>query len=474
MHRCPQCDYAYGPLPGVPAEPLGRFTATVRCPECSFEVPAGALLLVGSSSEAGAQPLTARRRWWQVMVALAPMWFVLQMGVEGIFGLISKRAAGLSGWDALRASGLLLVGLVIWGAWRRWTPAGEAEARAPASVDMRWLCVPGAIEVFTTAPGVVIPRSGTVRNDETTRTALRTGVAHTVHATADLRSVTAHMPIGRGRRWRAGDRPVAAIHANFWFRDRHGKRSSLYTLVIHMDTGADPGLSAADRAGGIIEAGDRIAGAVRGAVGMEDAVDVRAHASAGSAMHGSADAELPLVIDGALHAQRPWPGPENTLAIALCIPLLVAFGGPVVWGMRQVLQWFTPSPIPPLPGWMDWWAAGGAVALVVIVLLWYGLARHLRRRELARCRWEVRTRGLCVVERSMTLTGDPAGERTIDIPAEGVAAVEARTTRGRRQLVATGRDGRALARITLEVIPEGGAAALAQRVRKRLGGGARD
>ena len=76
-------------------------------------------------------------------------------------------------------------------------------------------------------------------------------------------------------------------------------------------------------------------------------------------------------------------------------------------------------------------------------------------------------------QRSMTLTGDPAGERTIDIPAEGVAAVEARTTRGRRQLVATGRDGRALARVTLEAIPDGGAAALAQRVWERLGGGAR-
>lgn len=472
MHRCPQCDYAYGPLPGVPAEPFGRFTAAVRCPECAFEVPEGAVLVVGSSTEAGAQPLTARRRWLQVLAALAPMWFVLQMGVEGTFGLISKRTGGLSGLDALKALGLVMIGFVIWTAWRRWTPAGEADARAPASVDMRWLCVPGAIEVFTTAPGVVMPARSKVRNDETQRTALRSGVARTVHAAEDLRSITAHTPFGRGRRWRANDRSVAAIHANVWFRDRHGKRTTLYTLVIHVDSGAEPGAPGTDRAAAIIEAGDRIAGAIRRAVGPQGAEGVNDATDAASATRAAAldaGAEPPLVIEGGLHAQRPWPGPTTALAVAFCIPLLVAFGGPAVWAVRQALKLLATGPVPPLPGWMDWWAVAGAVAIVVIVLLWRWLARHLRRRELARCRWEIGARGLRVIEQPMTLAGDPAGERTRDVAADRIASVEVRAKRGRLQLVASGRDGRALARITLDSIPGGSAEALAAAMRARLG-----
>ena len=69
MHRCPACDYELGPLPGVPAEPFGAFTAEVRCPECAFEVPTGARVLSGSTTEVGVQALTGRRRLWQIAIA---------------------------------------------------------------------------------------------------------------------------------------------------------------------------------------------------------------------------------------------------------------------------------------------------------------------------------------------------------------------------------------------------------------------
>ena len=62
MHRCPACDYELGPLPGVPEEPFGAFTAEVRCPECAFTIPQGARVLSGSTTELGAQPLTVRRQ----------------------------------------------------------------------------------------------------------------------------------------------------------------------------------------------------------------------------------------------------------------------------------------------------------------------------------------------------------------------------------------------------------------------------
>ncbi|PHX78347.1 MAG: hypothetical protein CK544_03330, partial [Planctomycetaceae bacterium] len=149
MHYCLRCHYALGPLPGVPADQLGEFTADVRCPECAFEIPQGARILVGSSTEAGAQPLTNRRRMRQILVTLAPSVFFLVAGIQGLVALVAQGVAGFTGWNAMRALSLVLFGFLIWAVWRKWTPVEGSNGRAPASWDTRWLCVPGALEVFS-------------------------------------------------------------------------------------------------------------------------------------------------------------------------------------------------------------------------------------------------------------------------------------------------------------------------------------
>ena len=155
MHRCPQCDYAYGHLPGVPEDRFGAFTAAVTCPECAFEIPAGARLVIGSGVEAGAQPMTRARRNRQLLAALAPMGYLLFMSVEGIFDVASTWSTGVRVWDALKVAGLPFVGLVLWRAWVHWTPNTTNEGRAPASFSQRWLCAPGALVVFAGEPTTV-------------------------------------------------------------------------------------------------------------------------------------------------------------------------------------------------------------------------------------------------------------------------------------------------------------------------------
>jgi hypothetical protein len=96
MHRCPKCDYALGALRGAPADRFGEFTEDVRCPECSFLVPKGARLLTGSSTMAGSQPLTGRRRINQLLLAAAPSLYMLMLGIEGMVGLVRGGVAGFS------------------------------------------------------------------------------------------------------------------------------------------------------------------------------------------------------------------------------------------------------------------------------------------------------------------------------------------------------------------------------------------
>jgi hypothetical protein len=96
-----------------------------------------------------------------------------------------------------------------------------------------------------------------------------------------------------------------------------------------------------------------------------------------------------------------------------------------------------------------------------------------RRRSLARCRWDVGEPGIRVTERRVDLRGETTDEFVRDVPGGRIAGIEVRTEHGRIRLVATSHDGRVLAGIALDEIPEGGAEALAQRIRERVWGGAR-
>lgn len=447
MHRCPQCDYAYGHLPGVPEERFGAFTAAVTCPECAFEVPAGARLVVGSSVEAGAQPLTRARRNRQLLAALAPMGYLLFMSIRGIFEIASKWSTGVGAWDFVKVAGLPVIGLILWRAWEKWTPDAANDGRAPASFSQRWLCVPGALVVFTGEPTGPAGRAGAKR-----------------HEASDIRSIVVDSPFSRGHRWQAGDRAVAALTANVWTRGRDGRRSDMAATTVFVDTGAERGEPGTDRTVALVEAGNRVARAVRASIGIGDAAQESA-AAAGT----PGDAPAALTIDGRLHAYGPWPQPANMLNLLFALLVTLASIAAGIWAVFALMVPASAGPI--LPPAMGAVAAVSAVVLPTAILAWIVLLRRLRRRTLTGCRWDVGPHGLRVTEHHMTAKGVPIEDVVRDVDAGRIAAIELRPRHGRVQLVARGRGGDALAQVSPDTLPDDGAEALAQRVRERLAGG---
>jgi len=445
MHRCPQCDYAYGHLPGVPEERFGAFTAVVTCPECAFEIPAGARLVVGGGVEAGAQPLTRARRNRQMLASLAPMGYLLFMSIEGIFDVASTWSTGVRVLDVLQVAGLPLVGLVLWRAWVHWTPNTTNEGRAPASFSQRWLCVPGALVVFTGEPSgpAAAGRAGAKR-----------------YEAADIRSIVVDSPFGRGHRWRAGDRAVAALTANVWTRGRDGRRSDMGAMTVFVDTGAESGAPGTDRTVALVEAGNRVARAVRASIGVGGSVREPAAADAPGV------APAALTIEGRLHAYGPWPQPAAVLNLLFALPITLAL---IAIGSWALLTWVIPatarSTLPPALGIA---VAASAVVLPTAILGWIVLLRRLRRRTLAGCRWEVGPRGIRVTEHLVTAKGVPIEDVVRDVAVGRIAAIELRPRHGRVQLVARGRGGDVLAQVSPDTLPDDGAEALAQRVRAEI------
>ncbi|MBU3684231.1 MAG: hypothetical protein FGM39_09520 [Phycisphaerales bacterium] len=441
MHRCPKCDYALGALRGAPAEPFGEFTEDVRCPECSFLVPKGARLLTGSSTVAGSQPLTTRRRTGQILLAAAPAMYLLQMGIEGTVGLVRKGTAGFSTWDAVKASGLVVVGLIVWTAWRRWTPSADTEGRAPASFDVRWLAVPGALDIFA-------------------------GGEPTRHAATDVHRIIVTSPDEPLTRRRADDRMVAALTVSTWQRDASGRRADLRQAVIFLDTGAAPGPPGRDGTSTIIEAGDAIARGLRRTIGLAAPVHDDAE-NAPDARPSGTEAGT-LAVEGALHAQAPWPAPGRAESVLLGIPTILGLSLAVVGAVLILVRTAGPGAAPSVPTWMWVMASIGAVATVSCGLLWWWLMLRFRLRGLARCRWDVGDHGIRATERRVDRRGNTVDEFVRDVPGGRIAGIEVRLEYGRIRLVATSHDGRVLAGLALDEIPEGGAESLAQRIRERV------
>lgn len=446
MHRCPKCDYAYGHLPGVPEERFGAFTAAVTCPECAFEVPAGARLVVGSSVEAGAQPLTRARRNRQLLATLAPAGYLLFWTIQNIFDIASKWSTGVRASEFVKVLGLPVIGLILWRAWVMWTPDAANDGRAPASFSQRWLCVPGALVVFRGAP------SGPAGRTEGKR-----------HEAADIRSIVVGSPFSRGHRWRAGDRAVAALTANVWTRGRDGRRSDMAAMTVFVDTGAESGAPGTGRTVALVEAGNRVTRGVRASIGIGGSVQESA------AEAGPGDAPAALMIEGRLHAYGPWPQPAAVLHLVFAGLITLALMPVGIWALFALMVPASAGPI--LPPAMGAVAAVSAVVLPAAILAWLVLNRRLRRRTLTGCRWYACPHGLRVTEHHVTAKGVPIEDVVHDVAAGRIAAIELRPRNGRVQLVARGRGGDVLAKVSPDTLPDDGAEALAQRVRERLTGG---
>ncbi len=441
MHRCPQCDYAFGSLPGVPKGRFDAFSAEVTCPECAYVIPAGARLVAGSSVEAGAQPLTPARRNRQVLIALAPAGYVLMMGLQGASDLALKWSTGVAAWDILRVATLPLVGFILWGAWRKWTPRPERDGRAPATFDRRWVCAPGALIVFEGEPNG-------------TDTAVQPWKRH---ESVDIHSIVAGSPFGRRHRWRAADRPVVGLTANVWTRGSDGRRNDLSARTVFVDIDIKPGPPGVDRTGALLEAGNQLARAARTSITVSDDLNKPAPPEAGDG------APPPLSIEGPLHAYAPWPQPANALNIAFALPITFALLAIGAWATVALAvpatarQAITPA--------LEAAAAVGAVVLPTAILAWVVLLRRLRRRTMIGGHWSVGPRGIRVTERHLTAKGETLEEVTRDVPATDIATIELRPRQGRIRLVACGRDGREVAGIVPDAFPDDGAEVLVQRVR---------
>lgn len=476
MHRCLRCHYALGPLPGVPADDFGEFTADVRCPECAFEIPKGARILVGSSAQAGVQPLTSRRRMRQILVALAPSAYLLIIGFQGVAALVQQGTAGFTVWNGIRALSLVGVGFIIWAAWRKWTPVEGSDGRAPVSWDTRWLCVPGALEVFSgettdasvrsIGDGAEVGASTDGAKAKVSRLRSRLS-GHVRHDAADIRNIRVYSPQDPWNRWRSGDRAVAQLMASVWLRDATGRRADMHTMGIFVDTQAEPGEPGRDRTNAVIDAGDAIARSIRRTIGVAET-----ESDDGVAVADATDGQAgvsPLVVEGSLYAQQPWPAPRAGIVILFMIPLTLSFAGGVISTIAAVERWQSGANagVP----WLIWFGGMSWVVFAIMLALAIWLIRRAARRELALCRWDVGTHGIRVTERHFTIKAKPKAEFTRDIPAGHIAAIGPSPKNGRMRLIASDQVRRELASITLNAIPEGGAEALAQRIRERVWGG---
>ncbi len=476
MHYCLRCHYALGPLPGVPADQFGEFTADVRCPECAFEIPKGARILVGSSTEAGAQPLTSRRRMRQILLALGPSGYCLVIGLQGVAALVQQGTAGFTVWNAMRTLPLVGLGFIIWAAWRKWTPVEGSNGRAPVSWDRRWLCVPGALEVFsgeTTDAGVRSVGGGAEVRTSTDGAKAKVSWLQSHlsglyrHEAADIRNIRVYSPQDPWNRWRSGDRAVAQLMASVWLRDATGRRADMHTVMIYLDTKGEPGQPGRDRTRAVLDAGDAIARSIRRTIGMAET-----ESDDGVAVADATDGHAgmsPLAVEGSLYAQLPWPAPRAEIIMLFIFPLMLSFAGGVLSTITAVGRWQSGANagVP----WLIWFGGMSWVVFAILLALAIWLIRRAARRELAMCRWDVGTHGIRVTERHFTIKAKPTAEFTRDIPAGHIAAIGPSPKNGRMRLIASDQVRRELASITLNAIPEGGAEALAQRIRERVWGG---
>jgi len=372
MHRCPQCDYALGPIAGVPADRFGAFTAAVHCPECGFEIPEGARILVGSVTAAGVQPLTRGRRLRQVALAVLPMFWFLQFGVRGLSEVITQGPRNLSAWSVLKAASLVAPCLALWTAWLYWSPKrGDDDAGALASRDMRWLCTPGALFVYhgssaetADSPGVDLGMAVGARGQVQV---VRNKSRRKRIDADDVASIRVYATEDTGKRRRAGDRIAARLVANTWERGRDGRRKDMHSWEINIDTAAEPGPPGTDHAAAAIEAGDRIANLVRQSLGLAR----RAEAPTAVDAFGADAAGPPIVIEGSRYALPPLHAQRQSILMAMVLPFVFTAVWPVLLAVNFVHQVVTANGAGPAPGFHA-------------LPLGRGRRRHPRHRDRAR------------------------------------------------------------------------------------------
>jgi len=154
MSFCPQCCHSLRGLAGVPSETHGRFEAAVRCPECAFEVPRGARVVVGSADATGVGGRISRGAiigYLSLTVFLAPqlLGFVRGLAQDPSLAFLSRSFGTLALIGILCLTGYSLFA----GIFNISGVSEPAEITARIRRKSRWLVRPGMIEVFVAGFG---------------------------------------------------------------------------------------------------------------------------------------------------------------------------------------------------------------------------------------------------------------------------------------------------------------------------------
>lgn len=424
MHRCPQCDYAFGPLPGVPAAPGEPYTDDVRCPECGHVVWKGTIVLVGGQTEGAVGHVGTRQRTLAVVVALAPMFFTAKLGVEralALFGIGRSWNPALDLLFAVLCLGGFAVALRV--AWRRWSPRADHGGRVVAASEVVWKVLPGTI-VVRGAPGR--------RNFE-----IPAGL---------IKSIVAQAPERKPR-----PDGGTCILINWWKLDGDGRRCDIQSTALWVEPPAEqappgipPGTWAWQKANEIAERILRRANEAPGEVPAGEGIALDA---ASCRIAGAPEPAIDFgrrrgcIWAAGLGIGMPFAGAAGIVA-------LLQSAGTTALGTRG-------------------WAIVAACTVVGIALpvAAGALVRRTLRRQAMRCEWEIDATGVTITTRSGLAGAETAGSTSTRVPAARISGVSVETLRSQPTVVLRDDVGRAH-----RIFPEGPGAFDVRHAAARIAG----
>lgn len=407
MHACPRCDHPFGPLPGVPAQAHGAFAEDVACPECGACVPAGSRIVTGSRHPAALQPISRRRRAGMVMLAVMPFAVYAQFGIRGALALAGMGSSHGPILDALAASGLVVIPLVAWAAWRRWrvTKSETGERRSEASSELRWIARPGALEIVQRARGAGGGRTRALRAE-------------------DLQFIHVHEAPSIAVRAGERARNVVLLNASFWKHGTSGRRAGLEGHAIYVDAGGEAPDGPAQRTRHALAAGERLAASIT--------------ATLRGAPEGTVTArDLPEGDTVVIHGQPRAAVPATAARTQAILVAAASAAGTVLVATPAFLLAEVPAGSAVL---------GGTVLSLLVAAIAFATMRGIAHgRRLTRATWIAGPCALDVLVTHVRPTGDAVIVRTRSIEPARLATISCERRGGRVVLVARSRTGRELA-----------------------------
>lgn len=434
--HCPHCTYAMGPIGGTPTDPLGTFSAPVRCPECGRDVPEGSMLLVGAAMVEAIGPINTRRRLMMSLWAVVPLaYMLLFFGLRGLREITQGGAYLTSPMTYVRLASIGIVAAVAWSAWRRWSARDPDDPRAAVAWELQWMVSPGRIGVFDRTSAHTSPtRAGTSNRRLISMEKIEGshGLAGWVQA-EDIRSCRATVPKRLVRGEDGQPRSGIMLHLGIAGCNSSGARSGMGEITICVDAGAADDQPGLDHRAAAQTDGDALARRV-----MEVACGRR---------FGVSGSEVRVAGD--VHAMRPWPAPMRRIGWTLvglwCVigfPALLVGGTLAMDGARWGRAGL-------------WTIAATAAFTALLVTAYVAAVRRLRRKQAQRAEWIATHEGLRILRHAATLRGEAGPVQESFVPTGSIARIEAATVATRPRLSVIGTSGDVIAELSPDTSLDG-------------------